>query len=90
MIIVGICIPTRYIATLIFPVDIIPEKDLGTASGLLFIGYIGGMIGPYIGGRILDYTGSFNVALLVLLGVSLGAMGLALSLPETGPRQNTG
>ena len=58
---------------------------MGTASGLLFIGLIGGVIGPYIGGLILDYTSSFNVALLVLLGVSLGAMGLALSLPETGP-----
>jgi CP family cyanate transporter-like MFS transporter len=86
MIIVGICIETRYIATLVFPVDIIPEKDLGTASGLLFIGYIGGVIGPYIGGRILDYSGSFKVALLVLFGISLGAMGLAISLPETGPR----
>lgn len=90
MIIVGICIPTRFIATLIFPIDIIPQKDLGTASGLLFIGYIGGLIGPYIGGRILDYSGSFNVALLVLLGVSLGAMGLAMSLPETGPRRIIG
>jgi CP family cyanate transporter-like MFS transporter len=86
MVIVGICIPARFTVILTFLVDIIPKKDLGTASGLLFIGFIGGMIGPYIGGRILDYTGSFNVALILLLGVSLGNMGISLSLPETGPR----
>jgi len=87
MALVGVATTTRFITILALPVEMIPEEDVGTASGLvLSIGYIGGIIGPLIGGRILDLTGSLDLALLVLTGISIAAAGVAFKLPETGPK----
>ena len=65
----------------------VPKEQVGAASGLvLSVGYIGGIIGPLIGGRILDVTGSLSLSLVVLVGVSIAMAGVAIMLPETGPR----
>ena len=64
-----------------------PEEEVGTASGLILsIGYIGGVIGPLVGGRILDVTGSLDPSLIVLSGVSIAMAVVAFILPETGTR----
>ncbi|GAJ03164.1 unnamed protein product, partial [marine sediment metagenome] len=87
MALVGVANTTRFITILALPVEMIPEEDVGTASGLvLSIGYIGGIIGPLIGGRILDITGSLDLSLLILTGVSIAAAGITFRLPETGPK----
>ncbi|MAF86072.1 MAG: hypothetical protein CL875_06345, partial [Dehalococcoidales bacterium] len=55
------------------------------ASGLvLSFGYSGAIIGPLVGGRILDITGSLDPSLLVLSGVSIAMAVIAFKLPETG------
>jgi cyanate permease len=87
MILMGVANTTRYVTILALPVEMMPSKDVGTASGLvLSIGYMGGVIGAVIGGRILDLTRSLDLSLLVLTGVSIAAAGIAFRLPETGPK----
>jgi len=53
---------------------------------VLSIGYIGAIIGPLIGGRVLDLTGSLNQAMIILIIVSIATTIIALRLPETGPK----
>jgi len=85
MVLVGVATTTRYTTLLALPVELSPEEEVGTASGLvLSLGYTGGIIGPLIGGRILDLTGSLDLSLLVLSGVSIAMVVMALRLPETG------
>ncbi len=87
MIVTGITTTTRYATLLALPVEMIPEDEVGTASGLvLSIGYIGSIIGAVAGGRIFDITGSLKSSLFVLVGISLAVFGIALRLPETGTR----
>lgn len=87
MALVGVANLTRYATILALPVEIMPKEVAGVGSGLvLSIGYIGGIIGPLIGGRILDLTGSLDQSLLVLTGVSIATAGVAFKLPETGPK----
>jgi len=69
------------------------QEEVGTASGLMLsVGAVGGIIGPLIGGRILDLTGNLDICFYVLIGLSLASAGLGLMLPETGPkaRSNVG
>jgi CP family cyanate transporter-like MFS transporter len=85
MAIVGIANNTRFITVLTLPVEMVPEKDVGTASGLILsIGHMGGVIGAWVGGRILDLTGSLDIVMLILVGISAATAGIALRLPETG------
>lgn len=87
MAIAGVANTTRFGIILALPVEIMSKEETGTASGLvLSIGYIGGIIGPLIGGRILDLTGNLNQSLILLIGISIAAAVLASRLPETRPR----
>ena len=87
MVLVGISDLTRYITLLVVLVELMSEKELGRASGLLLsIGSVGGFIGPYIGGYILDVTGSLELLLFILIGASIATAVITLRLPETGPR----
>lgn len=89
MVLVGIADLTRYITILAIPIELMSEKEIGRASGLaLSIGSIGAFIGPYIGGYILDVTGSLELVLFILIGVSIATAAITLRLPETGPRAN--
>jgi len=66
----------------------IPKEDVGTATGvILSTGYIGGVIGPLIGGRVLDLTGNLDLALLILIGATVAAAVIAFRLPETGNKK---
>jgi cyanate permease len=90
MALVGIANGTRFVTLLALPVEIIDKKQVGAASGIVIsIGYAGGVIGPLIGGTILDNTQSLNLSFMVLIGVSLIAAFLAFRLPETGPGRRT-
>jgi cyanate permease len=67
--------------------DFVPAEAVGRASGMaMSIGYIGGLVGPWLGGYILDITGTLNLNLVILAGLSLVGTYLALRLPETGTR----
>jgi CP family cyanate transporter-like MFS transporter len=67
--------------------DLVPVEGIGRASGMaMSIGYIGGLVGPWLGGYILDITGTIDLNLWILAGLSAVGVYLALRLPETGVR----
>lgn len=67
--------------------DLVPAEGIGRASGMVMsIGYIGGLVGPWLAGYILDITGTLNLNLIILAGLSAVGIYLALRLPETGVR----
>jgi len=85
MTMVGILDSTRTITVLALPVELMPKEAVGRASGLIVsVGFSGGVVGPLVGGRILDLTGSIDLSLLVLIGISVAAIAIALKIPEPG------
>lgn len=87
MAVVGIADSAILITIMLLPVAMMPEKDVGTASGMILaIGHTGALIGPWIGGHILDLTGSLDLSLLILTGIAIAAAGIAFRLPETGAK----
>ena len=90
MALVGIANGTRFVTLLALPVEIIDRKQVGAASGIVIsIGFVGGVIGPLIGGAILDKTQSLDLSFMVLIIASFVAALLTLRLPETGLRGRT-
>jgi fucose permease len=85
MALAGIANSSRYGTIVALPIELIPGKEVGAASGLILtFGFVGGAIGPYVGGHILDLTGSLEMSLLILAGMSAATAVIALKLPETG------
>lgn len=83
----GIFNSARFIIILALPVEMVPKEAVGTASGLILsVGYIGGVIGPLIGGYFFDLTGNLDLSFLLLIGVSVATGSIALKLPEIGSR----
>ena len=87
MALVGISNSTRFTTILALPVEMSPKEEVGTASGLVLLGNIGGVIGSLILGRILDITGRLDLSFFVLVGVSIVTAGIAFMIPETGGKQ---
>ena len=82
---IGIAVGIQLPITLALPPDLVPAKYIGMASGMtMSIGYIGGLIGPWASGYILDITGTFNVILIMLSILSVISVCIGLSLPKTG------
>ena len=87
MALAGFFLETRFVTIMALPVEIMSKEEVGIAGGLvLSVGFIGGVSGSLIAGRILDLSGSLDRALLILIGVSIAATAVAFRLPETGPR----
>ena len=85
MALVGIANGTRFITLLALPVEMMHKREVGTASGIVIsIGFAGGVVGPLIGGAILDNTQSLDLSFMVLMGASLAAAFLASRLSEKG------
>ncbi len=85
MVLVGISTTTRFTTILALPAEMTPPEQTGTASGLVMsIGYTGALVGPLLGGNILDNQGSFEPIFLILAAVSLAAVGISLTIKETG------
>jgi len=87
MAIIGIAIGGAFPLVLSLQIGLVPEESVGAASGMLLsIGYIGGVIGPPVAGRILDTTGTLDSFLIVLGVLALAGAAVALFMPETGSR----
>ena len=90
MALVGIANGTRFITLLALPAEMMDKKEVGTASGIVIsIGFAGGVIGPLVGGYILDNTQSLDLSFMVLMGLSLVTAFLASRMLEIGPRRRT-
>jgi len=87
MAVVGIVLETRFVTIMALPVELVPYRDVGKASGLMLsIGFLGGVVGSLFSGSLLDRVGHLNSMLLTLMVISIGATIVALRLPETGQR----
>ncbi|HUJ89119.1 MAG TPA: MFS transporter [Syntrophorhabdales bacterium] len=87
MVLVGIATSGTFAMTLALPLELLPNEYAGMASGtVLSIGYVGGLVGPWLAGRIVDVTGSFDLALYMLTGTAIIWALIGFLIPETGRR----
>ena len=81
----GIATSVRFSTILALPVEMVEPNQSGSASGMtMSVGYTGALLGPVIGGIILDATGSYTGVFLTLAGLSLITIALTFMVPETG------
>jgi CP family cyanate transporter-like MFS transporter len=74
--------------SLVLPADIAPRGFTGAAAGMVLgIGYAASAAGPVIAGVVRDVTGSFQAALLLLVGLGIAMIALALVAPELPQRR---
>ncbi len=74
--------------SLVLPADIAPRGFTGATAGMgLGIGYAASAAGPVIAGVVRDVTGSFQAALLLLVGLGIAMIALALVAPELPQRR---
>ena len=84
---IGLALSVPFAVLLALPPELLPAEGVGRASGMmLFVGYVGGLLGPWIGGYTVDITGGFQAQLLTLACLAAFAVCLAFLLPETGRR----
>ncbi len=88
MAIVGIATSGTFSMLLALPLELLPNEYAGTASGtVLSLGYLGGLVGPWVAGRIVDATTNLDMALLLLMGMAVVWVVIGLLIPETGNRR---
>jgi cyanate permease len=74
--------------SLVLPADIAPRGHTGAAAGMVLgIGYAASALGPVIAGVVRDVTGSFQAALLLLVGLGIAMIALSLVAPELPDRR---
>jgi len=87
MALVGIATSGTFSMTLALPLELLPNEFAGIATGtVLSIGYVGGLLGPWLAGRIVDATGSFDLALYLLAATGILWALVGFLIPETGQR----
>jgi cyanate permease len=87
MVIVAVAEASLLVTTLSLPIEMVPEKDVGAATGLMLgIGHAGALVGPWISGYLFDLTGNLNASFLLLVGIAIASVGIVFKLPETGPK----
>ncbi|MFQ6111957.1 MAG: CynX/NimT family MFS transporter, partial [Nitrospinota bacterium] len=75
-----------WVLCLTLSAEIVAPEHVGRASGLIFfIGYLGGLAGPWLAGILRDATGSFHAGFLFVVANCILACILVILLPETGP-----
>jgi MFS transporter, CP family, cyanate transporter len=84
----GLAVAGLFAMSLVLPADIAPRGFTGAAAGMVLgIGYAASAAGPVIAGVVRDVTGSFQAALLLLVGLGIAMIGLALVAPELPQRR---
>jgi len=84
MVAIGLAGGAQFPIVLALIPDLVPVEGIGRASGMVVsIGYVGGLVGPWLGGYILDITGTLSPNLIVMAVLSAVGVYLALRLPET-------
>ena len=83
----GVFIAGSYSIVLILPAETLSDDRIALGTGaVLSLGYIGGFLGPWIGGAILDSHGSFDYLVYTLAASSCLMLIATLGLRETGHR----
>jgi cyanate permease len=87
MILIGVATSGPFSMILALPLELLPLESIGKASGtVLSIGYLGGLVAPWLIGRIVDLTGNFDLALVLLMVTGLMWAAIGFVVPETGSR----
>jgi MFS transporter, CP family, cyanate transporter len=87
MLAVGIATSGTFSMILALPLEMLPTEFAGKATGtVLSIGYVGGLVGPWLAGRILDSTENLDLALLLLAASAVVWALIGFLIPETGRR----
>jgi cyanate permease len=73
----------RFNTLLVLPVELVPRERAGAASGIaVAIGYVGAVVGPAIGGNILDISGNFQIVFGTLTAISVISLIFAFLIPS--------
>ena len=90
MAVVGVTTSGTFAMILALPIEMLPRNAVGTASGAIFsIGYIGGLVGPWLTGKVADATGTFDLALVGLVVIAALWAVVGFLMPETGRKPQT-
>ena len=85
MAVVGVTTSGTFAMILALPIEMLPRNAVGTASGaILSIGYIGGLVGPWLTGKVVDATGTFDLALVGLVVIAALWAVVGFLMPEAG------
>ena len=88
MAVVGVTTSGTFAMILALPIEMLPRNAVGTASGaILSIGYIGGLVGPWLTGKVVDATGSFDLALVGLVVTAALWAVVGFLMPEAGRKR---
>lgn len=79
----GLAVSGLFAMSLVLPADIAPRGHTGAAAGMVLgVGYAAAALGPVVAGVVRDVTGSFQAALLLLVGFAAAMIALAFVAPE--------
>lgn len=84
---VGFVISGSFAMKLALPSELSRGGAIGSASGMILsIGYLGGLIAPWLAGYLFDLSNSLNLPLMGLFVIGLAWGFIGTLLPETGRR----
>ncbi len=85
MVVVGILISGSFSMILALPAELSRRGSIGSASGMIMsIGYLGGLIAPWLAGYLFDLSGTLDWSFLGLFVIGLGWALAGALVPETG------
>ncbi len=84
VLLLGVAISSIFVISLILSIELFPRELVGSTSGIMLLGYLGGLVGPWLVGTARDFTSSFAPMMLMLMLSFAATIVLALLLPETG------
>jgi cyanate permease len=85
MVLVGVVISGSFSMMLALPAELSRGRSVGSASGMILsIGYVGGLIAPWLAGYLFDISGTLDWSLEGLFVIGLGWALIGALVPETG------
>lgn len=83
VVLAGVSVGSQFAMLLTLPPALVKKEAVGRASGMILsVGYVGGLVGPFVGGYILDRTGTLNLQLFIQSGLAVLAALLVIRLAE--------
>ena len=87
MVLVGVLTSGSFSMLLALPAELSRRRSIGSASGMILsIGYLGGLIAPWLAVYLFDISGTLDWSLLGLFVIGLGWALIGALVPETGRR----
>ena len=91
MVLVGVVVSGSFSMILALPAELSGRRSIGSASGMILsIGFVGGLIGPWLAGYLFDISGTLDWSLMGLIVIGLGWALIGALIPETGRRNRLG